>query len=302
MAVLATRPNRRVTGLPELDRCAVMGVVNVTPDSFSDGGRYFEPRAAIDHGIELLAAGVDYLDIGGESTRPGALRVSAEEELRRILPVIRALAREGATISVDTMRARVAANAVEAGAAIVNDVSGGQADPAMIPFVASASVPYILMHWRGHSVDMNSRAVYVDVVAEVRAELAGHVERAVDGGVAVDRIILDPGLGFAKSAVHDWALVGRLDALHSLGRPLLIGPSRKRFLGRLLAGPDGEPRPAPDRDAATIALAALVAANGAWAVRVHAAAEAIDAVRVAASFADPQYADKAGDANRAGDR
>lgn len=294
MAVLATRPNRRVTGLPELDRCAVMGVVNVTPDSFSDGGRYYEPQAAIEHGMQLLAAGVDYVDVGGESTRPGALRVPVDEELRRIVPVIKALAREGAIVSVDTMRAQVARQAVEAGARIVNDVSGGQADPEMIPFVASAAVPYILMHWRGHSVDMNSRAVYGDVVAEVRRELAENVERAVDGGVAPDRIVLDPGLGFAKSAVHDWALVGHLDALHSLGRPLLIGPSRKRFLGRLLAGPDGEPRPAPDRDVATIALAALVAAHGAWAVRVHAAAEAIDAVRVAAAVGDPHYANRSG--------
>jgi dihydropteroate synthase len=294
MAVLATRPNRRVTGLPELDRCAVMGVVNVTPDSFSDGGRYFEPQAAIEHGMELLAAGVDYVDVGGESTRPGALRVPVDEELRRIVPVIKALAREGAVVSVDTMRAQVARQAAEAGARIVNDVSGGQADPEMIPFVASARVPYILMHWRGHSVDMNSRAVYGDVVAEVRHELAESVERAVDGGITPDRIVLDPGLGFAKSAVHDWALVGHLDVLHSLGRPLLIGPSRKRFLGRLLAGPDGEPRPAPDRDVATIALAALVAAHGAWAVRVHAAAEAIDAVRVAAAVGDPHYANRAG--------
>jgi dihydropteroate synthase len=223
------------------------------------------------------------------------LRVTAEEELRRIMPVIEALAREGATISVDTMRADVARRAVEAGAVIVNDVSGGQADPQMIPFVASAHVPYILMHWRGHSVYMNSRAVYEDVVAEVRYELSEHVERAVDGGIALDRIILDPGLGFSKNAAHDWALVGHLDALHSLGRPLLIGPSRKRFLGSLLAGPDGEPRPAPDRDVATIAVAALVAAHGAWAVRVHAAAEAIDAVRVAAAVGDPQYANRAGD-------
>jgi len=295
MAVLATRPNRRVTGLPELDRCAVMGVVNVTPDSFSDGGRYLEPAAAIAHGAELLEAGVDYLDIGGESTRPGAVRVTAEEELRRIIPVIEALARDGAIVSVDTMRAEVARRAVEAGAAIVNDVSGGQADPRMIPFAASAQVPYILMHWRGHSVDMNSRAVYADVVAEVCRELTEHVERAVAGGIAPGRIVLDPGLGFAKQASHDWALVAHLDELHALGRPLLIGPSRKRFLGRLLAGPDGEPRPAPDRDAATIALAALVAAHGAWAVRVHAAAEAIDAVRVAAAVGDPQYANRAGD-------
>ncbi|HEV3174019.1 MAG TPA: dihydropteroate synthase [Actinocrinis sp.] len=294
MAALATRPNRRVEGLPALDRCAVMGVVNVTPDSFSDGGRYFAPEAAIEHGRELLAAGVDYLDIGGESTRPGALRVDAEEEERRILPVIRALAGEGAVVSVDTMRAEVAERAVEAGAAIVNDVSGGLADAAMVPFVAAAEVPYILMHWRGHSVDMNARAVYDDVVADVARELADRLAHAVEGGIRPERIVLDPGLGFAKTAAQDWALVSHLDALHTLGRPLLVGPSRKRFLGSLLAGPDGEPRPASDRDVATIALAALIAVQGAWAVRVHAAAEAIDAVRVAAAVGDPGYLTREG--------
>jgi dihydropteroate synthase len=283
-----------VEGLPALDRCAVMGVVNVTPDSFSDGGRYFAPEAAIEHGRELLAAGVDYLDIGGESTRPGALRVDAEEEERRILPVIRALAGEGAVVSVDTMRAEVAERAVEAGAAIVNDVSGGLADAAMVPFVAAAEVPYILMHWRGHSVDMNARAVYDDVVADVARELADRLAHAVEGGIRPERIVLDPGLGFAKTAAQDWALVSHLDALHTLGRPLLVGPSRKRFLGSLLAGPDGEPRPASDRDVATIALAALIAVQGAWAVRVHAAAEAIDAVRVAAAVGDPGYLTREG--------
>jgi dihydropteroate synthase len=294
MAALATRPNRRVEGLPALDRCAVMGVVNVTPDSFSDGGRYFAPDAAIAHGRELLAAGVDYLDIGGESTRPGALRVDAEEEKRRILPVIRVLAGEGAVISVDTMRAEVAERAVEAGAAIVNDVSGGLADPAMVPFVAAAEVPYILMHWRGHSVDMNARAVYDDVVTDVARELGDRLAHAVEGGIWPERIVLDPGLGFAKTAAQDWALVSHLDTLHALGRPLLVGPSRKRFLGSLLAGPDGEPRPASDRDVATIALAALIAVQGAWAVRVHAAAEAIDAVRVAAAVGDPGYLTREG--------
>ena len=294
MAALATRPNRRVEGLPALDRCAVMGVVNVTPDSFSDGGRYFDADAAIAHGRELLAAGVDYLDIGGESTRPGALRVDAEEEKRRILPVIRALAGEGAVVSVDTMRAEVAEQAVEAGAAIVNDVSGGLADPAMVPFVAAAEVPYILMHWRGHSVDMNARAVYDDVVADVARELGARLAHAVEGGIRAERVVLDPGLGFAKTAAQDWALVSHLEGLHGLGRPLLVGPSRKRFLGSLLAGPDGEPRPASDRDVATIALAALIAVQGAWAVRVHAAAEAIDAVRVAAAVGDPGYLTREG--------
>jgi dihydropteroate synthase len=294
MAALATRPNRRVEGLPALDRCAVMGVVNVTPDSFSDGGRYFDADAAIAHGRELLTAGVDYLDIGGESTRPGALRVDAEEEKRRILPVIRALAGEGAVVSVDTMRAEVAERAVEAGAAIVNDVSGGLADPAMVPFVAAAEVPYILMHWRGHSVDMNARAVYDDVVTDVARELGDRLAHAVEGGIRPERVVLDPGLGFAKTAAQDWALVSHLEALHTLGRPLLVGPSRKRFLGSLLAGPDGEPRPASDRDVATIALAALIAVQGAWAVRVHAAAEAIDAVRVAAAVGDPGYLTREG--------
>jgi dihydropteroate synthase len=193
------------------------------------------------------------------------------------------------------MRAEVARQAVEAGAVLVNDVSGGRADPEMIPFVAGARIPYILMHWRGHSVDMNSRALYDDVVADVARELSAQVDRAVAGGIDPDRIVLDPGLGFAKEAVHDWALVGHLDALHALGRPVLVGPSRKRFLGRLLAGPDGEPRPARERDVATIALTALIAANGAWAVRVHAAAEAIDAVRVAAAVGDPAYPARSGE-------
>lgn len=295
MAVLTARPNRRVSGLPELDRCAVMGVVNVTPDSFSDGGHFLEPQAAIRRGLDLLEAGVDLIDVGGESTRPGALRVGDEEESRRVLPVIKALAREGAVVSVDTMRAGVARRAIDAGAVIVNDVSGGQADPLMVPFVAQAGVAYILMHWRGHSVDMTKRAVYADVVADVCRELADQARRVVDGGVRPECLVLDPGLGFAKNADHDWALVGHLGSLHALGRPLLVGPSRKRFLGRLLAGPDGRPRPAPERDVATIALATLVAAHGAWAVRVHAAAEAIDAVRVAAAVADPSYADRSED-------
>jgi dihydropteroate synthase len=292
---LMIQPNRRVRGLPDYGRCAVLGVVNVTPDSFSDGGVYFDPAQAVEHGIELMAAGVDLVDVGGESTRPGAVRISAREELRRVIPVIRDLARAGALVSVDTMRSAVAERAVEAGAAVVNDVSGGSADPDMLRFVAEAEIPYILMHWRGHSADMNHLAVYADVVAEVRAELSERLDAAVHAGVDPERIILDPGLGFAKQAEHDWALLSALPDLHSLGRPLLIGPSRKRFLGRLLADPEGEPRPPVDRDAATIALTALVAANGAWAVRVHAAAEAMDAVRVAAALGNPNYATRSGD-------
>lgn len=288
-------PNHRVRGLPDYGRCAVLGVVNVTPDSFSDGGEFFDPDRAVRHGLDLIAAGVDLVDVGGESTRPGAVRVGEREELRRIIPVVTELSRAGALVSVDTMRAAVAERAVAAGAAVVNDVSGGVADPGMLPFVAEAEIPYILMHWRGHSADMNLLAVYRDVVAEVRAELSARLDAAVRAGVDPERIVLDPGLGFAKDAEHDWALLSGLRELHSLGRPLLIGPSRKRFLGRLLAGPEGEPRPAGDRDVATIALAALVAADGAWAVRVHAAAEAMDAVRVAAALGNPHYATRSGD-------
>jgi dihydropteroate synthase len=290
MSAPPVRINRKVAGLPELDRCAVMGVVNVTPDSFSDGGDYFLAGPAIEHGLALLVAGVDYLDVGGESTRPGAARVDAEEELRRVLPVIGELARSGAVVSVDTTRAEVAEQAVAAGARIVNDVSGGLADPAMFPFVSQARLPYILMHWRGHSVDMNDRADYRDVIGEVCRELAVRLDQAVAGGIDPDRIVLDPGFGFAKEAAHDWALAAGIDQLHALGRPILVGPSRKRFIGRLLADPDGNPRPAVERDTATLALAAILASRGAWAVRVHAAAEAIDAVKVAAAATDPGFA------------
>ena len=286
--------NRKVAGLPELDRCAVMGVVNVTPDSFSDGGEFFEAKHAIEHGLELVAAGVDYLDVGGESTRPGADRVAAREELRRVLPVIGELARAGAVVSVDTTRAEVAEQAVAAGARIVNDVSGGLADPAMIPFVSQARLPYILMHWRGHSVDMKDRAHYQDVLGEVRAELAARLDAAVAGGIDPGRIVLDPGFGFAKEAAHDWALAAGLEQIIGLGRPVLVGPSRKRFIGRLLADPRGDPRPPAGRDTATLALAAILAGRGAWAVRVHAAADATDVVKVAAAVTDPGFATRSG--------
>jgi len=293
--------NRKVAGLPELDRCAVMGVVNVTPDSFSDGGRYFAAEQAVAHGLDMLAAGVDYLDVGGESTRPGAARVEAAEELRRVLPVIRELAAAGAIVSVDTTRAEVAEQAAQAGARIVNDVSGGLADPGMIPFVSQAGLPYIVMHWRGHSAGMNALADYRDVVGEVREELSRQLDRAVSGGIDPERIALDPGLGFAKEAEHDWALAAGLDRLLGLGRPVLVGPSRKRFLGRLLADRDGNPRPAGERDTATLALAAILAGRGAWAVRVHAAAEAVDVVKVAAKVAaacvDPSFATPGGKAS-----
>ncbi|WP_433890175.1 dihydropteroate synthase [Streptomyces sp. CA-111067] len=268
-------------GLPEWDRCAVMGVVNVTPDSFSDGGRWFDPELAVKHGLDLVAEGADLVDVGGESTRPGAKRVDEAEELRRVVPVVRELAASGVLVSVDTMRASVAAQAVQAGARLVNDVSGGLADPEMIPVVAGAQVPFVVMHWRGQSIDMNNRAVYDDVLREVVTELRSGLERAVAGGVDPARIVLDPGLGFAKTADHDLTLLARLAALRELGCPLLVAASRKRFLGRILAGAAGDPPPARERDAATAAVTAIAAREGAWAVRVHEVQASADAVRVA---------------------
>jgi dihydropteroate synthase len=273
----------RVAGLPEWDRCGVMGVVNVTPDSFSDGGRCFDTATAVKHGLELVGQGADLVDVGGESTRPGASRVDEDEELRRVLPVVRELVSEGVRVSVDTMRARVAEQALEAGAVLVNDVSGGQADPAMVPVVAAARVPFVVMHWRGQSIDMNNRAEYGTVVPEVVAELRASVEHAVAGGVDPGHVVVDPGLGFAKRAEHDLALVAALPTLRAeLGRPVLIAASRKRFLGRVLAGHDGAPPPpARERDAATAAVTALAAREGAWMVRVHQVRASADAVRVA---------------------
>ncbi|XVQ10427.1 dihydropteroate synthase [Spirillospora sp. CA-255316] len=274
-----------VPGLPVPGRCLVMGVVNVTPDSFSDGGAWFDADKAIRHGFDLMAEGADIIDVGGESTRPGAQRVSLEEELRRVVPVIEALAEAGVPVSVDTMRAEVAEAAVVAGAKLVNDVSGGLADPDMPRAVAATGVPYVVMHWRGHSHDMQTRAVYADVVREVREELLRRVEAILRWGVDPSMIVLDPGLGFAKSpeAGHNWSLIAHLDALNDTGYPVLVGASRKRFLGRLLAGPDGTPRAFTDCDDATVAITALAAAAGAWCVRVHRVRPNADAVRVAAA-------------------
>lgn len=275
-------PRGTVTGLPDWDRCAVMGVVNVTPDSFSDGGRWFDTTAAVKRGLDLAAQGADLVDVGGESTRPGASRVDEEEELRRVVPVVRGLASEGVTVSVDTMRAAVAARAVAAGAALVNDVSGGLADPGMIPAAAAAEVPFVVMHWRGFSEGMNRLAVYDDVLAEVTAELRARIDAVVAGGIAPERLVVDPGLGFAKNAEHDLALVAHLPRLRALGFPLLVAASRKRFLGRVLAGSaDASPPPARERDAATAAVSAIAAHQGAWAVRVHEVRATADAVRVA---------------------
>ena len=258
-----------------------MGVINVTPDSFSDGGAFADADSAVKHGRELLAAGADLLDVGGESTRPGAERVTAAEEQARIEPVVAALAAAGAVVSIDTMRASTAEVALRAGATIVNDVSGGLADPDLPRLVAETGVPYVVMHWRGHSDQMQERARYDDVVADVAAELSQRLEAVVAAGVAAEQVILDPGIGFAKDADHNWALLARLGSLTSLGRPLLVGASRKSFLGSLLA--DGsEPRPVIDRDDASAALTALVAVAGAWCVRVHEVRASADAVRVVA--------------------
>ncbi|MFD6338175.1 dihydropteroate synthase [Streptomyces sp. NPDC060131] len=275
------RARGTVEGLPEWDRCAVMGVVNVTPDSFSDGGRWFDTTAAIKHGLDLVAEGADMVDVGGESTRPGATRVDEDEELRRVVPVVRGLAAEGVTVSVDTMHASVAEQAVTAGAALVNDVSGGLADPAMVPAVADMGVPFVVMHWRDFSDRMNSRAVYTDVVAEVVDELRARMDAVIAGGVAPERLVIDPGLGFAKRAEHDLALLAHLAELRALGRPLLVAASRKRFLGHVLAGGNGSPPPARERDAATAAVSAIAAHQDAWAVRVHEVRATADAVRVA---------------------
>lgn len=261
------------------DRCLVMGIVNVTPDSFSDGGRFADPDAAVEHGLRLVADGADMVDVGGESTRPGASRVSQEEELRRVLPVVEALTGAGAQVSIDTMRASVAAAAVAAGAALVNDVSGGRADPTMLPFLADAGVPCVLMHWRAHSTIMAQHATYDCVVEEVRSELAQRCEAALSAGIRQDRIILDPGLGFAKTVEHSWSVLAALPRLLTLGFPLLVGASRKRFLAQCVdyGGLDGaQPE---HRDDVSAAAATLAAAAGAWGVRVHAVTPAAAATR-----------------------
>ncbi len=287
-------PGEHATGrsatdlLRTADRTLVMGVVNVTPDSFSDGGEWFEPEAAIRRGLELLEAGADLLDVGGESTRPGAQRPSPEEERRRVLPVIAALAEAGAVVSVDTMRADVAGAAVEAGAALVNDVSGGLADPDMVPLVAGAGWPFIAMHWRGHSTRMQSLATYDDVVADVCRELAERRDAILGAGLDEELLVLDPGLGFAKTAEHNWALMAALPELHDLGQPILLGASRKTFLGRLgstggrggAGRDDAAPRPAADRDVETAATSVMAAMAGLWCVRVHDVASTVRSLAV----------------------
>ena len=238
----------------------VMGILNVTPDSFADGGRHNEFDTAVKRGLEMIAEGVDIIDIGGESTRPGAERVSEEEELKRTIPVIAELAKHGVAISIDTMRASTAEAAVNAGASIINDVSGGLADSQMLQTAARLQVPYIAMHWRGQSKDMNSKAIYTDVVNDVIAELNERIEAALDAGIDKDKLIIDPGIGFAKDAEHNWAIIDSIERFVSMGYPVLVGASRKRFLGG--DSPD-------EREAATIELTKRLGTTGIWAVRVH---------------------------------
>jgi dihydropteroate synthase len=264
--------------LPRLGRCLVMGVLNVTPDSFSDGGSFYDADAAIAHGLALAAEGADVVDVGGESTRPGATPIDADEELRRVRPVVRALAAEGVVVSIDTTRAAVAEAALADGARIVNDVSGGLADPSLVKVVAATGAPYVLMHSRGPA---DAPAEYDDVVTDVCVELSRRLYDAVEAGVHPDRVVLDPGLGFAKSAAHNLTLMNALPRLVALGPPVLVGASRKSFLGSLLGGRD-----VAGRDDATQATTALAAWHGAWGVRVHAVRPAADAVRVVAAIRD----------------
>ncbi len=262
----------------------VMGIVNVTPDSFSDGGLWADPELAIVQGLRLVEEGADIVDVGGESTRPGATRPPVAQELDRVLPVISALVAEGAVVSVDTMRAEVAVRSVEAGATIINDVSGGLADEHMLGVVAGCEATYVAMHWRAHSAQMRDFATYDEpggVVTAVCEELSGRLAAMVEAGIDLDRVVLDPGIGFAKRPEHDWVLLRGLDRLHALGRPLLIGASRKSFLGRLLGTPEAL-RPAPERDAATAALTTWLAMadTPAWGVRVHDVQASRDALAV----------------------
>jgi len=262
-------------------RVQVMGVVNVTDDSFSDGGLFLDRDRAVAHGLALAAEGAAIVDVGGESTRPGATRIDARIESARVLPVIKELAGQGITVSIDTMHAEVAQAALENGAQIVNDVSGGRADPGMAQLVADAKVPWVLMHWRSVGADRPHQVpAYRDVVAEVRDELLASVDAAVHAGVDPSRLIIDPGLGFAKTAAHNWALLRALPDFVGTGIPVLVGASRKRFLGTLLAGPDGELRPPNGRETATAVISALAGLHGAWGVRVHDVRASADALKV----------------------
>lgn len=282
MAVQVLERTVPVATPPVLDRCRVLGILNVTPDSFSDGGRFAAVDAAIEGGLALARQGADLVDVGGESTRPGAVRVDEGEELRRVIPVVRALSEAGVAVSIDTMRACVAEAACAAGAVLVNDVSGGLADPAMLDVIAATGRQCVLMHWRGHSTVMDGRAVYGDLLTEVVDELVDRVDAAVAAGVDPDRIVVDAGLGFAKDAEQSWALLAAFPRLSSLGLPLLVGASRKRFVAQCVDPALADPSVPADRDDASAAVAAYVAGAGAWGVRVHDVAPAAAAVRVAA--------------------
>ncbi|CAB4651394.1 MAG: dihydropteroate synthase [Actinobacteria bacterium] len=271
------------SGLPEnlrnLDRTLVMGVLNVTPDSFSDGGRFDDTEIAISHALQMIEDGADIIDIGGESTRPGSERISVQVELDRVLPVIAGLVNSGVAISIDTMRAEVARAAIEAGACMINDVSGGKSDPEMLSYVSTLTVPYILMHWRGPSNIMNTLTDYNDVVADVTSEISKQVDVAVAAGIARERIAIDPGIGFAKTVDQNWPILKHLEVLEGLGLPILMGASRKKFLGELLAK-DGVARDSDERESATTAISTLMAARGLWAVRVHDVKPTRDAIAV----------------------
>lgn len=243
----------------------IMGVLNVTPDSFSDGGKWDTVDAAVAHAVEMTAQGAELIDVGGESTRPGAPRIPVEEELGRVLPVVRELAARGIRMSIDTMNSATARTVVAAGADWINDVSGGQADPEMLGVAAELDCGFLLSHWRGHSANMNAFASYTDAALDVRDELKTQLDKALDAGIHGSRLVIDPGLGFAKNAEHNWRILARLDVLEELGFPVLIGASRKRFLGALL--PDAAPP--SDRDLPTAVISALAARAGVWGVRVH---------------------------------
>lgn len=269
----------------------VMGVLNITDDSFSDGGRFLNPEGAVEHGLLMAADGAGIIDVGGESTRPGAGRVDPRIETSRVIPVVKELAAQGITVSIDTMRADVARAALDNGARIVNDVSGGRADAAMAPLVAEAGVPWVLMHWRPVSAQRPHEVpAYRDVVAEVRADLLASVDDAVSAGVDPANVLIDPGLGFAKTGQHNWALLHGLPELIATGVPVLLGASRKRFLGTLLAGPDGAARPPDGRETATAVITALAALHGAWGVRVHDVRASVDALKVVQAWQDPERA------------
>ena len=281
------KPSGLPTSLANLNRTLVMGVLNVTPDSFSDGGKFAATETAIAHGKQMFQDGADIVDVGGESTRPGADRISIQEELDRVLPVISELTKSAIPVSIDTMRAEVAQQAVAAGACLVNDVSGGKADPEMFKFLTTNELPYVMMHWRGHSTEMMNLTNYDDVVADVCDELQLQVNAAVSAGVAISRIVLDPGIGFAKTTSQNWPLLAHFDVLQDLNLPLLIGASRKKFLGELLAK-DGQPRETDEREAATTAITTLMAAQSVWAVRVHDVKSSSDAVRVVSRIMQEQ--------------